>query len=155
MRIRWWIFGLLIVVSILEIAVLIAVGQVLGLGWTLLLMLATSVIGGWLLKREGRRAWRSVRDNTRAGQAPGQHAIDGVLGLTGGVLMVMPGFISDAFGLLMVAPPTRGLFRRMVEGILNRQLNPQLAGELLGPRIVKIKTGSATSSEPPIEGEIV
>lgn len=154
MRTLWWIIGLLIVVPVVEIAALVAVGQVIGLGWTVLLMLATSVLGGWLLKREGRRAWRVFHDDMRSGQAPGRHVIDGILVFAGGVLMLVPGFVSDIFGLLMIAPPTRGLFRGMVEHKAGRHFDPRLTGELFGPRTVKIKPGSA-SSESPIEGEIV
>ena len=55
------VVGLLVIVPIIEIAVLIAIGQVIGLGWTLLLMLATSALGAWLLRREGGKAWRAFQ----------------------------------------------------------------------------------------------
>src|SRR5204863_210597 len=79
----------------------------IGLGWTLLLMLATSALGGWLLKREGRKAWRAFQAEAQSGRPPGRQATDGVLVVLGGLFMLLPGFVSDAIGLLMIAPPTR------------------------------------------------
>src|SRR5215813_9989819 len=94
------VVALLIVVSAVEIAVVIAVGHAIGWAWTLLLLLATSVIGGYLLRSEGGRAWRAFREDAAAGRPPGNAATDGMLVLAGGVFMLVPGFVSDAVGLL-------------------------------------------------------
>ncbi|MGY0235699.1 FxsA family protein [Longispora urticae] len=155
MRTLWLVIAALIIVPVVEIAALVAVGQVIGLGWTLLLVLATSALGGWLLRREGGRAWRAVQTDVQEGRAPGRHATDGFLVFVGGVLMLVPGFVSDLFGMLMIAPPTRGLFRGLVERVATRRLDPRLTNDLFGPRTVKIRTQRGTSPDAPIEGEIV
>src|SRR5262245_13173295 len=92
------IVALLILVPIAEIAVLISVGKVIGVWWTLLLMLATSALGGWLLRREGARAWRAFQNDLNAGRPPGPAATDGLLVLIGGMFMLVPGFVSDVIG---------------------------------------------------------
>jgi UPF0716 protein FxsA len=135
------IVALLVIVPIIEIAVLIAVGQVIGLGWTLLLMLATSVLGGWLLRREGARAWRVFQADVVEGRPPGPAATNGVLVLAGGVFMLVPGFVSDVIGLLCIAPPTRAVARGFVMRGFASRMSPAAANSVFGPRRVRARTG--------------
>jgi UPF0716 protein FxsA len=161
------IVAALVIVPIIEIAVLIAVGQVIGLGWTLLLMLGTSALGGWLLKREGGKAWRAFQDDLQAGRPPGQTATDGVLVLVGGIFMLVPGFVSDIIGLILIAPPTRPLARGVVLRALWPRMSSATASTLFGPRRVRVRYGArhdaaspnggpAPARTPePIEGEVI
>ena len=110
------IVALLIIIPTIEIAVLIAVGQVIGVGWTVALILGTSVLGGWLLRTQGARAWRAFRADVNAGRPPGNAATDGLLVLAGGMFMLVPGLVSDVIGLVLIAPPTRRLARTAVSG---------------------------------------
>jgi UPF0716 protein FxsA len=105
-------------IPILEIYVLIQVGQAIGIGWTLLLLIADAVFGAWLVRREGRRAWRSLqaslREAPRTGRVPAREVLDGALVLVGGTLLMTPGFVTDIAGLLCVLPLTRPLVRAFV-----------------------------------------
>ena len=102
---------LFIVVPIVEIAVAVKVAGVIG-GWnTIGLLVATSIIGAYLVRHEGFVVLRRVQEQLNRGNMPGRELIDGALVLTGGVLMVVPGFVTDVVGLLLLFPPTRALAR--------------------------------------------
>jgi UPF0716 protein FxsA len=101
-----------IAVPIAEIYVIIQIGHAIG-GWqTAVLLLGWSAFGAWLVKREGRRAWSAFRAAASSGRLPGREVADAALVLVGGVLLLTPGFITDAVGLLLVVPFTRPLARR-------------------------------------------
>jgi UPF0716 protein FxsA len=158
---------LLGVVPIVELTVLISIGQVIGAGWTILLVLATSALGAWLLRREGARSWRALREDASAGRPPGNAATDGVLVLAGGLLMLIPGFVSDVIGALLIAPPTRRLIRRPAQALISRRMSPAAAMSFFGPRTVRVRTGEpypdrpasagreSTTATETIEGEIL
>jgi UPF0716 protein FxsA len=119
----WWVSVLLFIgLPVLEIYVLIQVGQVIGAWWTVLLLVADGVLGAYLLKREGRRAWRALREALAAGRMPATELADGALILVGGTLLLTPGFVSDVFGFFLVLPLTRPLARRVVARFVNRKL---------------------------------
>lgn len=103
-----------IVVPLLELYVLIQVGQVIGPWWTILLLVLDSILGGWLIRREGSRAWRALRAAVEQGKLPARELADGVLVVLGGALMLSPGFVTDAFGILLILPVTRPVFRRLL-----------------------------------------
>ena len=118
----WLLAALLIVVPLVEIYVLIQVGQVIGVWWTIVLLLADSILGSWLIKREGGRAWRALRVALESGRMPAKELADGGLILVGGTLMLAPGFVTDAFGILMILPVTRPFFRRVLTGLVTTRL---------------------------------
>ncbi|MGH3755846.1 MAG: FxsA family protein [Pseudonocardiaceae bacterium] len=103
-----------IVVPIIELAVIIQVGQALGLLPTVLLLIADSVIGTWLVRREGLKAWQRFRAALDQARIPAAEVVDGALVMLGGALMLTPGFVTDIFGLLLVIPPSRALVNRMI-----------------------------------------
>jgi UPF0716 protein FxsA len=105
---------LFIVVPIAELAVLIQVGQLIGVWWTIALLLADAVIGSMLLRSQTRAAWRRFNEALGAGRIPHREVIDGVLVIFGGVLLLTPGFITDIFGLLFLFPLSRVLVRRLI-----------------------------------------
>jgi len=122
-RIPLWIpFVLFLAVPLLEIYVLIQVGQVIGPWWTILLLIADSVFGAWLIRREGGRAWRALQAALASGTMPARELADGALILIGGTLMLTPGFVTDAVGVLMILPFTRPLFRRALAGAVSRRI---------------------------------
>jgi UPF0716 protein FxsA len=106
----------LVTLLVLEVAVVVAVSSWIGLGWTLLALLAVSLLGGVLLRREGSRAWRAFSGAVADGRPPGREALDGVLVLLGALLVLLPGFVSDVLGLLCLLPPTRRLVGRALVG---------------------------------------
>jgi UPF0716 protein FxsA len=105
---------LFIVVPIAELYVIIQVGEWIGVVPTLLLLLADALVGSWLLKREGRAAWRRFNEALRAGRLPGKEVADGFLVILGGALLIAPGFLSDIVGILLLIPVTRAVARRIL-----------------------------------------
>ena len=103
-----------VVVPLLEIAVLLQVGQALGTLPALALLLVISVVGAVLARREGARAWRALRAELAHGGLPGRQVADGALVLVGATLLLTPGFVTDGLGLLLVVPPTRAVLRRLL-----------------------------------------
>jgi UPF0716 protein FxsA len=122
-RFPWWlVFVAFLVVPIVEIYVLIQVGQVIGAWWTVLLLVADSIFGSWLLKREGVRAWRALQAALTEGRMPARELADAALIVFGGTLMISPGFVTDAFGLVAILPFTRPLARRLLTAVVTRKL---------------------------------
>jgi UPF0716 protein FxsA len=105
--------ALFILVPIAELAVIIQVGQALGLWWTIAILIADSVLGALLLRSQGRTSWRRFTESLRAGRAPTREVADGVLVIFGGALLLTPGFLTDVVGLLFLLPPSRALIRRV------------------------------------------
>jgi UPF0716 protein FxsA len=95
-----------------EIFVFVEVGQAIGWLLAVVLLLATSVLGAQLLRIQGRAAIERVTLAVSEHRTPARAAIDGLLGFLGGVLLVIPGFVTDALGVLLMLPPTRALTRR-------------------------------------------
>ncbi len=116
------LFLVFVVLPLVEIYVLIQVGQVIGIGPTILLLVADAVVGTWVVRHEGGRAWQALRDALDSGRMPAKEIADGALILMGGTLMVAPGFVTDAFGILLILPFTRPLFRRVLTVVVARRL---------------------------------
>ena len=119
----WWLLLVaFVVVPLVEIYVIIQIGQVIGAWWTMLLLIADSLLGSWLVKREGARTWRALRSALEERRMPARELADGVLVLVGGLLMLTPGFVLDIVGILCILPVTRPLGRRVLSGVISRQL---------------------------------
>ena len=106
---------LFIVVPIAELYVIIKVGELIGVLPTLILLLADALLGSWLLKHQGREAWRRFNAALAARRFPGREVVDGALIIVGGTLLLTPGFISDVVGVFLLAPPTRAITRRLLK----------------------------------------
>jgi UPF0716 protein FxsA len=113
---------LFIALPIAEIAVIIKVGSWLGVGETIALLLGVSLLGIWLVKRQGIGVLRRMREQTNAGRVPGTEIVDGALLLLAGVLLIPPGFITDAAGLLLLLPPVRAGIRILTRRRLGRRV---------------------------------
>lgn len=111
---------LFIAVPILELVLLIQIGQVLGLWPTVALVLFTGVAGGALAHMEGLRVLKQFRQELAAGRIPGQAMLDGASVLLGGALLLTPGVLTDVMGLALLFPPTRHLIQRLVRRQLER-----------------------------------
>lgn len=97
---------------VIEIVALVALGSVIGLGWTLVVLLAGSLLGLWLARREGVRAAQALAEAVGNRRVAHAEVTDGLLVAAGGVLLFLPGLVTDLAGLLLVLPPTRALVRR-------------------------------------------
>ncbi len=96
---------------IAELFVAIQVAHAIGVLAMILLLLVSWPLGGWALRSQGRAAWRRLRTAVAAGRAPGREVLDGVLILIGGLLLIVPGFLSDLLAICALLPPTRALLR--------------------------------------------
>ncbi|GAA2270997.1 hypothetical protein GCM10010149_10580 [Nonomuraea roseoviolacea subsp. roseoviolacea] len=124
---RLLLFLAFLVVPVLEIWLLIQVGSVIG-GWpTVALLIADSLLGAWLVRREGRRAWRALREALESGRMPDRELADGALILVGGALLLTPGFFTDIAGFLCVLPFTRPLMRRLGSWFFDRRVKRMAA----------------------------
>lgn len=118
----WVLFAAFVVVPLIEIYVLIQVGQVIGAWWTIALLVADSILGSWLIRHEGGRAWEALNNALSSGRMPARELADGALILVGGTLMLTPGFVSDLAGMLLILPITRPLARRLLTQVVSRRL---------------------------------
>ncbi len=107
------LIGLFIALPILELYAIVKVGGLIGILPTLALLLGSSLLGAALLRHQGRGAWQRFNRALTERRFPGREVADGLMITGGGVLLVVPGFITDAFGLFLLFPPTRAIVRRL------------------------------------------
>jgi UPF0716 protein FxsA len=110
-----------VVVPLVEIYFIIQVGQTIGALWTIALLVADSILGSWLVKHEGGRAWRALNEAISTGTMPARELADAALILVGGTLMLTPGFVTDAVGFLLILPVTRPVARRLLTAAIARR----------------------------------
>ena len=103
-----------IVVPIAELAVIIQVGEQIGVWWTIAILIADSVLGSLLMRSQGRVAWLRFNQALQSGRPPAREALDGVLVIFGGALLLTPGFLTDILGLILLIPLSRALVRRVL-----------------------------------------
>jgi UPF0716 protein FxsA len=118
----WLLFVSFVVMPLVEIYVLIQVGQVIGAWPTVLLLVLDSMLGAWIVRHEGARAWRALNEALASGRMPATEIADGALILVGGALMLTPGFVTDVLGALVVLPFTRPIARRLLAQVVSRRL---------------------------------
>jgi UPF0716 protein FxsA len=106
-------FVLLVLWPLAELYVIIRISEAIGFLWMLLLLIISWPVGWRLIRHEGRAALRRLRGALVAGRTPTHEVLDGALVLVGALLLLVPGFITDAFGLLLLLPPSRALARRV------------------------------------------
>ncbi len=140
----------LVLVPIVEIWVLLQVGQQLGVLPTVVLLVTMSLLGAYLLRREGARTWRAFRTALASGRLPAAEVADGALVIFGGALLLTPGFATDTFGLLCVLPPTRAVLRRLLTRQVARRLT---VGAVLGG--ARGASSRRRPSDTVVDGEVV
>ncbi len=105
---------LFLVAPLVELAVIVQVADAVGVLNTIGLLIAVSILGGWLARREGLVTLRRIQLALGRGEIPSREVANGALILMAGALMIAPGFISDIVALLLLFPPTRAVFRRVL-----------------------------------------
>lgn len=154
-------WGLLLVIGpfvafiVAEIVALIWVATQIG-WWTLALLAASTILGAVLLQREWRKAWGGLQESLRTGTLPPGRTADAALVLLGGVLLIMPGFLTDLIGLLLLLPFTRPLVRAVISWWAGRALHvgpvdPQQGGIIKG----EVITEDSEDPEDPSGGTVI
>jgi UPF0716 protein FxsA len=105
-------FLLLICWPVAELYVAVKVAEVIGLLYTVLLLIASWPLGIWAVRSQGRAVWRRLTAAAAEGRVPAREVVDGAIVLIGGALLIIPGFITDVLGLALLAPGSRALTRR-------------------------------------------
>jgi UPF0716 protein FxsA len=156
---------LLIAVPTFEIWLLVQVGHQIGFWPTLLILMVEAALGAWLMRREGNRAWQALTATFSTGRVPSGELADAALILVGGVLLILPGFVTDVIGFMFLLPMTRPLARRFLAFFIARRitrLGAALPGDLGrsgGPGVTVIRGETAEPATPKdqpivISGEI-
>ena len=104
-----------------EIYVIVVIAHAIGVAWTIAALIASTVAGLWLARVQRRRAWGALREAMMTGAIPDRELGDAALIFVGGALIAIPGFVTDALGLLAVAPVTRPAMRRLLGFFLLRR----------------------------------
>jgi UPF0716 protein FxsA len=144
-------FILLILWAVAEIYLIVLVAGAIGLPLTILLLIAAWPLGRWATRRAGEPVWRRFNEAIAARRSPGREVVDGALVLLGGVLLIIPGFISDAVGLLLLVPITRAPARALLTRNLQSRVVVQ-AGRFGGGGTARTSydvDGTAREVEPP------
>jgi UPF0716 protein FxsA len=132
-----------VVGPLVELAVFVQVGQWIGYPEAVLLLLLISVVGIFIVRHQGLGTYRRVRGQIRAGIVPTADLVNGLIILVAGLLLILPGFITSAVGLLLLLPPVRGFVR----ALLRRRFSVRVAN-----RVVKVvNTRNATTPGAPAD----
>lgn len=116
------LLALFVLLPLVELAVLLQVGSLIGLGWTLVLVLITGVVGATLARRQGLRAWLAIRTELQNGRTPGGALLDGLLILIGGIVLLTPGILTDIAGFALLVPGTRRVLKKALRRRFERAL---------------------------------
>lgn len=145
------IFVLVLVVwAAAEVFVAVQVANAIGALATLLLILLSWPVGWWALRAQGRAAWRRLGTAVSEGRPPGGEVLDGVLVLLGGLLLIVPGFISDVLGALALLPPTRALMRRQLARHVQSRLIVQATRFTGASRPYDVDSTATDVDQPPL-----
>ncbi|WP_370945711.1 FxsA family protein [Amycolatopsis sp. cg5] len=141
-----------------EVAAIWAVGSAVGVLGTIALLLAGAFLGSWLARREGGKAARAFMDTARSGRSTHAEVTDGMLIGLGGLLIMLPGFVSDVFGLFLLLPPTRAIARKLWLKRMERRMMAHVNAQR-GPVVIVdsevVDEPKPAQSHPVIEGRVV
>ena len=111
-----------VAVPLLELAILLRIGQWIGLVPTVALVVTTGVAGAALARQQGIRAFSRVRRELASGRLPGRSLLDGLAILVGGALLLTPGVLTDVIGFGLLVPVSRRWLRRLGRRGLERRI---------------------------------
>lgn len=114
---------LLILLPVAEITVLLAFGKAIGIWATLSLILLTAVIGAFYARKQGLETIRRVQEQIRYGEMPGETLLEGVCILAAGVLLLLPGFITDLVGIVLLLPPARSRMKSLIMKQIRKRID--------------------------------
>ncbi|HEX6141781.1 MAG TPA: FxsA family protein [Geminicoccaceae bacterium] len=143
-------------VPLLEIAIFIQVGGIIGLGWTLALVVLTALAGTFLLRQQGFQVLRRAQRQLDTGKVPVAEVFEGVCLLFAGALLLTPGFFTDVVGGLLLLPPVRALLFAQVKSRIEAEVTRRgggpggPAGE---PEVIDVEFREVEPGDGPVEGE--
>lgn len=144
------LFVLLIGVPLAELYVIVQVAQGIGFLETVLLLIGVSIAGAWLLKQQGLGTLARLQETLARGEMPHKELVDGALILFGGALLLTPGFITDAVGLVFLIPPTRATFKGATRRLFARWAKQRVAPgvRVYNATVTGVERRDATRSRP-------
>lgn len=131
---------LFFLVPLVEIYLLIKIGGVIGVSWTIFCVVFTAVLGAFLVRTQGFSTINRIRNQLKQGQLPAMEMLEGLCLLVAGALLLTPGFFTDVIGFILLTPPLR---RSLIKYVLSRGVMPQ-SGQ---------QTSHKSHSQQTIEGE--
>ncbi len=144
---------MLLLVPIVEIGVFIAIGDRIGIFYTLLMILITAILGSILLRLEGFRVLNQIRTEMAAGKIPAKELTSGVMILIAGVLLLTPGFVTDTIGFLLFLPPVRAAIRMFI--VSRVKLQPMGGSSGFGAGFEEFNASFSNRDNRPQDGPIV
>ena len=106
-----WLFLLLTVLPLVELTLLLTMGQYTSVSFTLGFVIVTGILGAVLLRYQGLFAWRNVQQDLREGRMPTDSLLDGLMIIVAAVLLITPGVLTDLIGITLLIPPCRRFYR--------------------------------------------
>jgi UPF0716 protein FxsA len=143
---------LFLAVPVAELYVIIQIGQAIGVLPTLALLIVDAFVGAALARSQGRAAWERFNRALAEGRVPARETADGAMIILGGALLLTPGFITDAVGLLLLLPPTRALIRRGLGRLARRRVSATWTIGGWPPRGPEAPGGPGGTRRPPSYG---
>lgn len=153
-----WILLAGVLLPFAEVAALVLVGGSIGFWWTLGLLVTLTVLGVLLVRSETSKTYRSLQGALTSGKMPADEVTDAILVMIGGFLLILPGFVSDAVGLLLVLPFTRPFARRVLQAFVASRAAAVVGAEgasgggpvrRRSPGRGRVIEGEVVSEEPP------
>jgi UPF0716 protein FxsA len=117
-----WVLALFILIPALELVLLIQTGKLIGAWATIALLILSGLFGAYMAKREGKRVWDYAQFKLAKGELPTDSILDGICIFIGGALLLLPGFLSDIAGLLLLLPLTRGIAKLLVLRYITKRI---------------------------------
>jgi UPF0716 protein FxsA len=111
------------IVPLVELYILISLGRVIGVGATVVIVIATGALGAFLTRIEGLRVLRRLQDELAQGRVPTERLLDGLLILIAGAVLLTPGLLTDLLGFFLLAPPGRKVVRRALSAAVRRRFS--------------------------------
>ncbi|WP_017153930.1 FxsA family protein [Bacillus bingmayongensis] len=109
-----WMLFLFILIPAVEITVLIGSSHLIGLWSTFAMIVFTGILGAYLAKKQGFKVLREIQSRLNNGEMPADAVLDGIFVFVGGVLLILPGYVTDVIGFVFIFPMTRKLFKPFI-----------------------------------------
>lgn len=114
-----------ILIPLIELAILIKIGTIIGFWYTMLIVVLTGVAGASLARQQGLKVYTRIQKELNSGRIPSDDMLEAMFVFAGGIVLLTPGFLTDIAGLLFLIPFTRKIFKSHLNKILVRRYNKE------------------------------